>query len=79
MFMVLRVDRWRFLLCSNEGEEPAHIHVAGEPGEAKYWLDPVGLANNHGFEPNELRQIERILVAHRDKLLRAWQKYIEAV
>jgi hypothetical protein len=73
MYLVLRVDRLRFLLCCNEGEEPAHIHVT--PGEAKYWLDPIGIASNYGFDTNELRQIERILVANRDKLMRVWEHY----
>ncbi|HVA49063.1 MAG TPA: DUF4160 domain-containing protein [Pirellulales bacterium] len=76
MFMVLRIDRLRFLLCCNEGAEPAHVHITGEPGEAKYWLDPIGLASNYGFEVPELQQIERILVANHDRLMQAWGKYL---
>ena len=78
MFAVLRVDRLRFLLCCNEGGEPAHVHVKGEPGEAKYWLDPIGLANNYGFETTELRQIERLIAANHDRLVRAWNRYLGA-
>lgn len=41
---VLRVGRYRFFFFSNEGEEPAHIHIKAERDQAKFWLDPVTLA-----------------------------------
>jgi hypothetical protein len=54
---------------------PAHVHVAGGSGEAKYWLDPIGLASNYGFDTYVLRQIERLLAANHDRLMRAWAHY----
>lgn len=41
---VLRVGRFRFYFFSNERQEPPHIHVKAAENEAKFWLDPVGLA-----------------------------------
>ncbi len=41
---VLRVGRYRFYFFSNENNEPPHIHVKAGDDEAKFWLDPVGLA-----------------------------------
>jgi Domain of unknown function (DUF4160) len=44
-------------------------------GEAKFWLRPVTLAAAWGYSARELRAIERIVVAHRDEFLRAWDTF----
>ncbi len=73
---VLRVGRFRFFFFSNEGQEPPHIHVKAAGDEAKYWLDPVQLAANYGFNVRELTEIERLVGEHRDQLLEAWHEYL---
>ena len=50
---VLRVGRFRFFFFSNENDEPPHIHVKAGSDEAKYWLDPMELAKNYGFNGRE--------------------------
>ncbi len=72
---VLCVGRFRFFFFSNEGQEPAHIHVKAGGDEAKFWLDPVQLAANYGFNGRELKQIQRVVEEHRDELLEAWNAY----
>lgn len=72
---VLRVGRFRFYFFSNEGEEPAHIHVKAGSEEAKYWLDPVELAANFGFNPRELSTIEQIIDEYRQELIEAWNEH----
>ncbi len=72
---VLRVGRFRFAFFSNEGEEPPHIHVKASGDEAKFWLDPIELAANHGFNGRELQQIRREVEKHRDQLLEAWNEH----
>ncbi len=72
---VLRVGRYRFHFFSNESQEPPHIHVKAAEDEAKFWLDPVQLAANYGFNANELTDIERIIHEHRDELLEAWHEH----
>jgi len=54
---VLRVGPYRFHFYSREGNEPPHIHVEREDREAKFWLRPVSLAANYGFNQSELRDI----------------------
>ena len=54
---VLRVGRFRFFFFSNETQEPAHIHVKVGDDEAKFWLVPVRLAANYGFNGRELNRI----------------------
>lgn len=61
---VLRIDSFRFHFYSDEGNEPAHIHIATPDGECKFWLDPVQLARNNGLAPFTIRIIERLVFAH---------------
>jgi hypothetical protein len=72
---VLRVGSYRFHFYSDELREPAHIHVRSPTGECKYWLDPVGLAQNRGISAPRLREIERLVFEHRDLFLRRYHEY----
>jgi hypothetical protein len=72
---VLREGRFRFFFFSNESQEPPHIHIKAAENEAKFWLDPVGLAFNHGFRGRELNQIEELIRQHRAEFLEAWNEH----
>ena len=50
---VLRIGPYRFHFYSRENDEPPHIHVARDDFEAKFWLQPVSLAANLGFNQAE--------------------------
>jgi hypothetical protein len=73
---VLRVGRYRFFFFSNEGREPPHVHVKAGGDEAKYWLDPVEIAGNYGFNGRELSEIERLVGQYRFELLEAWNEHL---
>jgi hypothetical protein len=75
---VLRVGRFRFFFFSNETQEPAHIHLKAGSDEAKFWLAPIELAANYGFNGRELRQIRDLIESHRVVLLEAWNDYFSA-
>jgi hypothetical protein len=53
---VFQFQGFRFFFYSNEGDprEPVHIHVRKSGSEAKFWLDPVGLTSNDGFDARTL-------------------------
>ena len=72
---VLRIGRFRFFFYSNEGREPPHIHVKAGECEAKFWLDPIALASNYGFNGRELNEIEQLVEQHRTELLEAWDEH----
>jgi hypothetical protein len=72
---VLRSGRYRFFFYSNEGNEPPHIHVKAGGDEAKFWLDPIALASNHGFNGRELNEIEQLIRQHQVELLEAWHEH----
>ena len=72
---VLRIGPYRFFFFSNENDEPPHIHVRRDRGLAKFWLDPVGLAESSNFPAHELTSILRLVIENRAKLLAAWYEY----
>ena len=71
---ILRVRGFQFFFFSQEGNEPPHIHVKKGDGAAKFWLDPVRLANSDGFKKPELQAIIQIIEKHEAELLRAWNE-----
>ncbi len=74
---VLIVGRYRFYFFSNEGTEPPHIHIKAAEDQAKFWLDPIALAANHGFHAPELNEMERIIREHQVEFLEAWHEHLD--
>jgi hypothetical protein len=72
---VLRWNGFRFYFFSNEGDEPAHIHVDKAGSTAKFWLDGVSLALNRGFNERDLATIRDKILAEREPFLRAWNEH----
>ncbi len=72
---VLRLLGWRFHFYSDEGAEPAHIHVDTGDGECKFWLSPVRLARSERVKPADLRRIEAATIEHEAYFLEKWHEY----
>lgn len=72
---VLRRGPYRFYFFSHEPNEPPHMHVDRDDRSAKFWLQPVALARNAGFNPKELSEIQRIVREEQLTLLEAWYGY----
>ena len=72
---VLRLGPYRLFFFSNEGTEPAHIHVQRDRKLAKFWIAPVNLAGSTGFSPRELRKVEVMVAENRERLLEAWNEH----
>ena len=72
---VLRVRGYRFFFFSLEGREPPHIHVAQAERYAKFWLGPVTLARNKGFQSRELTELRRLVEEHRELFVERWDEY----
>ncbi len=52
------------------------MHVDRENKSAKFWLDPnVALEENHGYNRQELRDIERTTRENLEILRNEWDKY----
>ena len=61
---ILRIGPYRFFFYSADVVEPAHIHIQRDDNVAKFWLDPVTLAQSGGFRGAELRMIRRHVEQH---------------
>jgi hypothetical protein len=72
---VLRVGGHRFFFYSNEGNEPPHIHIQKAENYAKFWLQPVQLAESIGYSSKELRYVQDIIIEHSKLLLEAWYEH----
>src|SRR6266851_10017378 len=49
---VLRIGPYRIYFVSHDLNEPPHVHVDRDDQSAKFWLAPVALARNLGFNPS---------------------------
>ncbi len=72
---VLRIGPYRFYFYSHEPNEPPHIHVDRDNQSAKFWLEPVALSRNLGFNARELRRIEKIVTKHQLSFTEVWHEY----
>jgi hypothetical protein len=75
---VLRVHGYRFFFFSMEGREPAHIHVAHTGRYAKFWLEPVSVADVRGFRGHEMTEIRQIVGENARFFLERWHEYFGA-
>lgn len=72
---VFREGPYRGYFFSHEATEPPHIHVDRDDRSAKFWLDPVRLADNVGFNAKELRTIEVIVADKAARCKEAWNEF----
>jgi hypothetical protein len=70
---VLAWKGFRFYFFSNEGSEPAHIHVDKADATAKLWLSDGSLARNIGFKSSEVTLISDKVRQEQDRFLEAWR------
>jgi hypothetical protein len=72
---VLVIGGIRFFFFSNEGFEPPHIHVEAGDGYAKFWLEPVELAESYRLKSQELRRARLLVGEHKALFLEKWREY----
>ena len=61
---VFREGGFRFYFFSRE-ELRMHIHVAGQGGEAKFWIEPrIEPAQNYGMSDTELKAAWKMIEEH---------------
>jgi len=72
---LLKVRGYRFFFFSMEGREAPHVHVAQGGRYAKFWLEPVSVANVRGFRAHELTRIQQVVVERRHFFREKWHEY----
>lgn len=72
---VFRAKGLRFFFFSRE-EERMHIHVLGEEGEAKIWVEPeIEFARNHGLSEKTIRVALDQVRERQDEIREAWHEH----
>ncbi len=72
---VFREGGFRFFFFSRE-EPRMHVHVQGQNGEAKFWLEPtIELALSDGLTRIEINTALRLVKEHEDDIRNAWRRH----
>ena len=74
---VFTIKGYRFFFFSNENQEPIHIHIekADGYGYAKFWIEPLTLAANFGFNARQLREIGDYVEDNRELIKKKWNEH----
>jgi len=72
---VLRIGGFRFFFFSREGREPRPIHVEQAERYAKFWLEPLSVAESRGFRAAEIRELYSLIAQNREKFILAWDEH----
>ena len=55
-----------------------HVHVQGQDGEAKFWLEPtVELAQHTGLSRRDISEVLRLVKEHENDIRSAWHKHFD--
>jgi hypothetical protein len=72
---VFREGGFRFYFFSRE-EPRMHVHVQGQNGEAKFWLEPrIELALSAGLSRRDITEALRLVQEHEHVIRRAWYEH----
>lgn len=76
---ILKINGYRFFFYSNEGNEPAHIHVIGNAGEMKIWLDPIEVSTVYKLNAKNQREVLKITKDNVRLFLDKWTEYYSGI
>ena len=72
---VFREAGFRFYFFSRE-ESRMHVHVQGQNGEAKFWLEPaIELAKNAALSQREINAALGLVKEHENDIRSAWRQH----
>lgn len=71
------VGSYTVFFASNDGEEPAHVHVREGKNVAKVWLTPVRVAKCGRFPDHKINEIRKLVAQHRNEYLREWNEFFD--
>jgi hypothetical protein len=71
----LRIRGYRFFFFSREGNESPHIHIEHAERHAKFWLEPVELAESKGFRSHELTELAHLVDSHKNEFITKWHEH----
>ena len=72
---ILHIRGYRFFFFSREGKEPAHVHIEQAERYAKFWLNPIQLAESDGFKSSEIFELRKLVQENKLLLEEKWNEY----
>lgn len=75
---VLVKDGIRVYFYSADWHEPIHVHVECANGQAKFWLNPVVLANSHRMKANDIKRARKLIEANAELIRNMWDEYFSS-
>lgn len=76
---LLRAGPYRVFIFMADCVEPRHVHVEGNGGLAKFWLEPLSLADSLGYSPREIHRIRALVVHEREALVKGFDAICQRV
>lgn len=74
---IFRHHGYRFFFFSREAEEPIHVHVESAEKYAKFWVEPLLLAESYGFHSGQLREIRQLIEGNTETIKAKWNEHID--
>lgn len=74
---LLREAGYAFRFRASDRKEPPHVHVEGQGGHAKFWLDGPRLQDSAGYNRRQLAQVAGIVEAHAEEFAEKWHDYFD--
>ncbi len=75
---IFRENGYRFYFFSRE-EPRMHVHVQGQNGEAKFWLESaIELAQSVGLSRREINEALLLVQEHENEIRSAWLKHFSS-
>ncbi|PZD75500.1 hypothetical protein C1752_00157 [Acaryochloris thomasi RCC1774] len=74
---LFRAGPYRFFCYAGDRDEPPHVHVERDDNEIKFWLKPIRLQKNKGFNTIEINRIQKLVEENQRQLLEAWNDFFD--
>ena len=72
---VFTIKGYRFFFFSNENFEPIHIHIEKADSYAKFWIDPIVVTTNYGFNSKQLKEIANCIEENKELIIQKWNEH----
>ena len=66
---------FRLFFYSFDCREPMHVHAEREQMTCKFWLSPLLLASNDGFNLRDLSRIRVLIQENSKRIRKAWNEH----
>ncbi len=76
---LMRAGPYRLFIVMADCVEPRHVHVEGNGGLAKFWLEPVSLGHSMEYAPREIHRIRALVAEQRETLLQRFDAVCQRV